>query len=341
MTLNKQAAVPTIADISKILSEIFRPNYESVDALKFRVDHDKQRQLLDQLEYNRVLKKENDKYWLHLIGLVWVENEYAKQLISKMIILFASLQNFYKTNQRDAIKIVDLSKLANLDIEDVKECLSYMIDGSWCGGHSGNFYTIENPHVKPSESILNYESFQDVIDELKNWINNNLLSRRKRNQSYSQVLQSHKQVSKYRNSLFSMHEERLRPEWNEKLSPDFQKMMDEIYRALNAELQALPAMGLRTVIDMVCNDMLNEDVGGFIKKLQILQERGHLSASQKKTLLNALEVGHASAHRGHFPKYNDLMVLLDIVKHLLEGIYILHPASEKLRERTPKRMKKK
>ena len=97
-------------------------------------------------------------------------------------------------------------------------------------------------------------------------------------------------------------------------------------------------MGLRAVVDMACNDVLG-DIGGFDKKLEALKSSGWITGAQKRTLSNALELGHAAAHRGHMPTRKGIALLCDIVEHLLKQLYLHEPASEELRRGVPARQK--
>lgn len=130
--------------------------------------------------------------------------------------------------------------------------------------------------------------------------------------------------------------QRGKPTWYDEVPPKFRDLLDEVYGALSANMRALPSMGLRAVIDTLCVDLVG-DIGGFGEKLKRLQDKGHIGDRERAILEIAVDVGSASAHRGHNPSKEDLNILLDIVEHLLRGIYVLHPASEKLKAATPPR----
>ena len=140
-------------------------------------------------------------------------------------------------------------------------------------------------------------------------------------------------------SGFEVSGNREKPSWYGKLPLEFRALLDEVYLALSFDMLALPSMGLRAVIDMLCNNLVG-DMGGFSKKLKVLEEKGHINANEKAILGIAVDVGSASAHRGHSPSKDDLNILLDIVEHLLKGVYVLHPASERLKQSTPPRQQK-
>jgi len=126
------------------------------------------------------------------------------------------------------------------------------------------------------------------------------------------------------------------PDWYGSLPPAIQKLICEVHFAIKKELSALPSMGLRSVIDCVCNDLVG-DKGPFAQKLQTLVEKGFITSNNKQIVENALEVGHASVHRGHFPQPNELKLTLDIVEHMLKEVYVFGKASEALKDSAPKR----
>ena len=99
-------------------------------------------------------------------------------------------------------------------------------------------------------------------------------------------------------------------------------------------------MGLGTVIDMVCNKLVG-DLGRFDEKLEALFSKGFINNNEREILVIAIDAGSASAHRGHTPNKEDLNTLLDIVEHLLKGVYVLRPASEKLKQSTPPRKRER
>jgi hypothetical protein len=108
--------------------------------------------------------------------------------------------------------------------------------------------------------------------------------------------------------------------------------------AAAADARSVAAMGLRAIIDRVCDDKVG-DVGGFDKKLGALVAGEFISSRERDILLAALETAHAAAHRAHRPSTDELSRLLDIVEHLLQGIHVLPDAAEELKKTAPKRQK--
>ncbi len=278
------------------------------------------------LEQFGYLRRENDKYWVSLTALAQIEHEAAKRLVDRAEQLFEVLKSYYKENQKDFVVLSELAHRAAMDLEAVKECLSYMIEGSWWGGHSNDFFSTDNPQVKPSEAILKYRSFNDVLNQLREW-----QAQRVQDRKYLTFRRRPPVTSTGRGPV-----QRAKPVWYVNLPEDVQNLLDEVYLGVGMNMRALPSMGLRTIIDMVCNDLVG-DIGGFGEKLDALEKRGYVNAREHGLLKIAVDVGNASAHRGHNPNMEDLNTLLDIVEYLLQGIYVLSPASERLKDNTPRR----
>lgn len=296
---------------------------DGLDALKYRAEHFDQSDILDQLQGVGYLRRENDKYWVSLTALPQLDDDKAKQLLKYCDNIFAEIKTYYRENQRDQLKLTDLAKRAVLDLVDVQECLSYMVEGSWWGGHT-DFFSTDDPYIKPSEAILKYSNFHDVINQLREW-------------QHYRIEDRDRFITMQPNIRGDSSEEktrRERPDWFQKLPSKFQTLLGEVYQS--QEMQALSSMGLRTVIDMACNDLVG-DIGGLSQKLTALKEKGHINSNERAVLEIAVNVGNASAHRGHNPTAEDLNTLLDIVEHLLQGIYVLRDAAEQLRKKTPPR----
>ncbi len=319
-----------------ILKDIFkltRQTKTGVDALHYRANRDDQLDLIDKLERDGYLRKENEQYWVSLVGISLLDDDDVTSLLSKCEKIFDVLRKYYKSSPHDQLKLIDLSGIVEMPVDEIRECLSYMVEGSWWGSRS-DFYASEDAFIKPSESILRYKSFRDVIDQLQEWARQRISDRM--NQERNMIRNRASSLFKGQQNMIRERTARQKPDWYEKLDSEYQALLDEAYLALTMEMRALPAMGLRTVIDMICNKLVG-DIGGFAEKLTELQNKGHISPKEKEILAIAVDVGHASAHRGHTPNKEDLNTLLDIVEHILKRIYVLHPASQRLKETTPKR----
>lgn len=129
------------------------------------------------------------------------------------------------------------------------------------------------------------------------------------------------------------------PSWKNQLSKELIPMLEEVYKALQADSHSLAMMGARALVDMVTIRQVG-DVGNFFEKLNALVSKGILSAQQRDILEAALEVGNAAAHRGHVPQAKHVQHVMDIVENLLHQTTLGSLAKE-LKKATPKRKKVK
>lgn len=339
MQLGKSLMHSLDTESLSIMRDIFNLTQETsagVDMLNYRANHEDQLDVIDKLESSGFLRKENERYWVSLIALPLLEERKAKDLLSSFEKIFDALRRFYKSNQRDQLKLTDIAGIVQLPLNEIRECLSYMVEGSWWGGRSTDFYATEDTFIKPSEATLKYKTFHDVIVQMQEWAYQRISDRTRHedNLIFAQGLRS----PSLNDQIGVVHEKaaRQKPDWYEKLDSEYRALLDEIYPAISMEMRALAAMGLRTVIDMACNKLVG-DLRGFEEKLDALLEKGFINQNEREILAIAVDVGSASAHRGHTPNKEDLNTLLDIVEHLLKGIYVLRPASQRLKEVTPKR----
>ena len=121
----------------------------------------------------------------------------------------------------------------------------------------------------------------------------------------------------FREYHFPTFQENQIPEWSKNLSGNLMTTIWEIYAAKQHGLYTLCAIGIRTAIDIFAVDKIG-DVGGFGKKLDALQEKGHISKSQKDVLSIVIEAGNAAAHRGFSPardQIEECLKTLDSIFH--------------------------
>ena len=126
-----------------ILRDIFRLAQEgdaSVDASNYRAQHEDSLEAFNRLESYGLLRKENDRYRVSLVGLPLLGDQEADSLLATFEQLFVALRHFYKSNQRDQLSLVDLAGVVKVSLHEVRKCLSYMVEGSWWGGRSNDFY---------------------------------------------------------------------------------------------------------------------------------------------------------------------------------------------------------
>lgn len=142
---------------------------EGVDAVYYRAQHENQLDILDDLERKGYLIKRDEKYWVTLCGLLALDDATNEDLIRRFEKIFSILRNHYRSSPKVPIKVLDLATLIGLTFKETAKCLDYMIEGNWWQGHSNDFHDPEKASVHPSEWILKYKTFQDVIRQLEEW----------------------------------------------------------------------------------------------------------------------------------------------------------------------------
>jgi len=113
-------------------------------------------------------------------------------------------------------------------------------------------------------------------------------------------------------------------------------LLNEIYSALFSGNNRLVMMGARTVADIALTDKLG-DIGGFAQKLDEAEKKGWITPAHRKVLAAAIDAGNAAAHRGYRPDKDQLDLVLDIVEHLIQLLYVLESNAKDLAKKTPQR----
>lgn len=126
------------------------------------------------------------------------------------------------------------------------------------------------------------------------------------------------------------------PRWKMKIPATIGALLEEVYRALQADSPRLATMGARTILDLVIVEQVG-DRGNFPQKLEELEKRGFVGGMNREFLAAALDAGSAVAHRGLAPSSPQLHHVMDIVENLLETAYVLPEAADTLKKTTPPR----
>lgn len=114
------------------------------------------------------------------------------------------------------------------------------------------------------------------------------------------------------------------------------KLLKEIYQAMQNDAPSLAAMGTRAVIEAIMIDKVG-DRGTFKANLTEFQNMGFISTFQLGILDAALELGHASIHRGLVPDTAQIEMALDITENLVHELYLLGDLAKASVKNLPKR----
>jgi Domain of unknown function (DUF4145) len=133
---------------------------------------------------------------------------------------------------------------------------------------------------------------------------------------------------------------RPQPDWLYYLDNEWhiRKLVDEVYRALQNDAKTLASMGLRAIIESIMIDKVG-DQGSFAKNISLFRQAGFISNSQESSLLAALELGHATIHRGHMPTDFQLQTAIDITENLIHSLYFIEDRAKASINGLPSRKK--
>lgn len=173
------AGYPFDIQSKKILTDILKPNYIGIDSIHYRAQHEEYIELADKLVSDRfILRSDDEKYRLSFNGLMIIsENKYVQELMKWCEIIFDRLRKHYQTNPRENISLIRLSAVTAIVYGDIKECLSYLKDLSILSFCSPDFYVEKDHQIRPSERILRYKRFGDILDEQDRFIKDRLTPR--------------------------------------------------------------------------------------------------------------------------------------------------------------------
>lgn len=149
----------------KLLHDIFVACLKSpkgIDRARFRADNAEFIPELDRLEILGYLQRRNDLYSVNPLALAYLakENPDAQSMVQKCDLIFALLQRNYRDNLGEIISFSDIAKETGLSVDDVRAAFSFIVQIPILEG-----YSIEKELIAPSEGILRYKSFEDILKE--------------------------------------------------------------------------------------------------------------------------------------------------------------------------------
>jgi len=113
-------------------------------------------------------------------------------------------------------------------------------------------------------------------------------------------------------------------------------LLNEIYVGLQNGLRRSPVMAARSLLERVMLKKVG-DKGSFAKNVDAFASSGFVSKMQAERLVAILEAGHATTHRDYAPNKEDIEIIIDIVEHIVESVYLHERKVKALKERTPPR----
>lgn len=101
-----------------------------------------------------------------------------------------------------------------------------------------------------------------------------------------------------------------------------QRMYKETLQALNAKSPILTGMGLRALVETICEEK-NASGSNLLKKIDDLVTKNILTPAGAEILHRIRTLGNDAAHEVRPHNDKQLGVAMDVVEHLLKDVYIL------------------
>lgn len=99
--------------------------------------------------------------------------------------------------------------------------------------------------------------------------------------------------------------------------------IDELYRALDADLLVLSSIAIRTTFDIAAVLLGVKADLGFEKKIEALVNEGHIPEEEKENVGILVNAGSASAHRGWKPQPSDIDTLMSGLEDFIYNSMVL------------------
>ncbi|MEW8348461.1 MAG: DUF4145 domain-containing protein [Candidatus Thiodiazotropha taylori] len=306
----------------------------SVPIQRFRADHEEWISTLDILEGTYSLigrSRESADYIIRPYALPLIGSSESDEMLSIMDKIYASFPELYKEHLSQPIGRDTLIGSVSGRKDLTNEALYYISQshGIYSEMTTGFPYT-ENSTLCISESVLSKKSIGRVLSEYYEWHIVNPKNQIASLESFAPSGADSWSV------FFNDDTSDGKPVWYDYLGDTQKALILEIDSALSNKLEALPTIGLRTLLETIMVEKIG-DTGSFAKKVELFTEEGYVTLKMSEALIHVLDAGNASAHRAYFPSRDDLMTCVELVKHLIHGIYILRPRVEKVADNTPKR----
>lgn len=106
------------------------------------------------------------------------------------------------------------------------------------------------------------------------------------------------------------------------LPPVVGAVYKEVLSAMFGNMRMLAAMGLRTLVEAICND---QEAAGktLVEKINSLRDSKILTPAGADILHRVRALGNAAAHEAGPQRLSDLWNAVDVVEHTLAAVYIL------------------
>lgn len=133
-------------------------------------------------------------------------------------------------------------------------------------------------------------------------------------------------------------ESKTKPQWFsaiQDIDQQLAQILDETYRAFDAELLILATVGIRTAIDRATELLKIDPSKSFEAKLDELQTGGWIGDTEKQILEVVIDAGSAAAHRGWSPDEEEAGQLITVMEVFLQKAFIVEKKALGLKASIP------
>ncbi len=307
-----------------------------VDVSEFRATHRASRRLLDDLRQEHLLRDEQGRYFVPITAIALLGSSESEGMLDDADALYALIQHRYGENPKERIRVSELALSAGVNDSRARQVLSYMFGANtgWIQSQPNDILTNPDATLVAADGVFDFDDFRSVVTQVEDW---------RTTGPYVGMLASADETLPPLGpgtSAGFVRPAAGAPDWVLQLPDGPREVMGEVYSAATIGLRALPAMGIRTALDLLFTDVLGGDRGTFEAKVKLLSGQGFFSAADEPHVIAVIEAGNAAAHRGHIPDDVDLGTMCVFAERLLYARYIQAAALARLATNTPPRSSK-
>lgn len=321
---------------ASLLNALFNASQSAtpwVEVTAFRHAHVEHRKAIDRLNQIGAIRKErvgeHECYCVSLTVLKQLVDQPAIAVILETAnSMWQAFRAHFKKSSSAPLTLRTVADLIGKPLDHVTLVHAYMREWwhtPYCHTRADAMYQA----VIVNEYVFDHSSFDDCIQDLRQFQLTGLHAVPNGFRISSALIEGPEAPASAPLPAF------VEPSWFDKLPPHAQALMREMHTASHSGLVALTAMGIRAVIDVVADDLLDAAGWGFDRKLNELSKAGHLTPIQHEALGAVVEVGHAAAHRAHVPSERDVLMMFEVLHHVLCSAYGLQNTPSELKARTP------
>lgn len=297
-----------------------------VNRREYRKHNIEQIDYLEELESSHQLLRANDTHTHYRITpyvLLLINNPESLAIQDNMEAIFQYFKEIYVKQDIEPITFKEIKNSLEIDETELKLALYYLCEtGSVYSGKDQNFPNTDESYICINERVIRIKSVQAALLQYFEW--------------HYTAPQEKSEDSNINTSL-SRDESQNRTDWYRELDDKMAHVVDEIDTALQAGLRSLSLMGIRALIEALMLSCIGEDKKSFKKNLDEICKQEYISRKNADFIYMVIDAGSAVIHRGHIPSEEDVCTCVEMVKNLMEQVYIIHPKLDAMSKRTPKR----